>query len=188
MRRLITVFLCFIPLLAHAEDKSFRFGLIGSMNSYKSYDPVAKTDSANALGFGGIVTMALDRESRALLNINHDSYSLTGSQTNVGEDISSFGGSLSYQKMMRFTRTLKPWFGVGLGYASTSHSNRYTVSTLSSGHTLYADYKSTDISAVLSANSEWEYSRDLDIGLQAQYAKTFSNQSSVIRVGIYFLY
>jgi hypothetical protein len=54
--------------------------------------------------------------------------------------------------------------------------------------TLYGDRKATETSLLLNANSEWQYSRDFDIGLQAQFSKTFSDKSSALRVGIYVVY
>jgi hypothetical protein len=54
--------------------------------------------------------------------------------------------------------------------------------------TLYGDRKTTETSLLLNANSEWQYSRDFDIGLQAQFSKTFNDKSSTVRVGIYVVY
>lgn len=188
LRAIVFLVLCAVSAASFADDKSIRFGLQASMNSYKTDDPVGKTDNATGLSVSGIALFDLGRETRAMLNINHDSYSLTGSQTTVGEDVSSFGGGLSYQKMLRVSRSWRPWVGVGLGYTSTTQSNRYTVTPGGSGHVLYADYKTTNPSFLLNTNTEWEYNRDFNIGVQAQYSKNFSDKASTLRVGLYIVY
>ena len=121
------------------------------------------------------------------MNINKDAYTLAASTANVGQEVSSFGGGVSYQSMLRIARTWKPWIGAGLGYTATTYKNRF-IFTPGQNKILYADRKATDIAVLLNANSEWQFNRDWDIGLQAQLAKSISDKSSSFRVGIYVVY
>ena len=160
-----------------------------SLNSYTVDDPNGKTAGGSGLSISGIAFFNVARESRVMLNINRDSYSLTESNVNIGQDVTSIGGGLSYQTMLRLTRTWKPWVGAGLGYTSSSFKNRqiYTSPAMQYS-TLFADRKTTDTALLLNANSEWQYSHDWDIGLQAQFARNISDKSSTLRLGIYIVY
>ena len=185
-------FLCFLVFgfmtsPALSADESFRFGVQTSLNRYTSYDPVGPTAGSSGLSISGIALYNLGRESRAMFNIDRDSYSMQGSKTNVGQDATSIGADASYQTMLRLTRTWKPWVGVGLGYNSTKYKNRF-VYTAGGAKTFYADRETTGMSVLLNTNSEWVFNRDWDLGLQLQFAKTISNNSSIFRVGIYAVY
>jgi hypothetical protein len=186
---LVILSLCFATSALAADDKTFRFGVQTSLNSYKIDDPAGKTAGGSGLSFSGIALVDVGRESRVMLNLDRDSYSVAGSNVNVGQDVSSIGGGLSYQKMLRISRSWRPWIGAGLGYSSATYSNRYVfTSPAMQFKTLYGDRKTTETLLLLNANSEWQYSRDFDIGLQAQFSKAISDKSSTLRVGIYVVY
>ena len=187
--------LCFLALCSVAapalsgENDSLRYGVQTSLNSYRIDDPAGPTAAGSGLSLSGIALVEFGRDSRVMINIDKASYSLAGSTTNVGQDVSSIGGGVSYQSLWRATRTWKPWIGAGLGYTSTTYKNRYIFTSPSMQFKyLYADRSATDIALLLNADSEWHYSRDWDIGLQAQLAKSISDKSSTLRVGIYVVY
>lgn len=185
---LVFLALCVASFSALAEEgEQLRFGVQTSLNNYKIDDPVGPTANGSGMSISGIALYDVGRESRVMLNVNKESYKLAGSQTNVGQDVSSMGGGLSYQKMLRITRTWKPWVGAGVGYAATTYKNRF-VFTPGGAKILYADRETTAMSFLLNANSEWQFNRDWDIGLQAQYARSISDKSSTVRVGIYVVY
>ncbi len=187
--------LCFLALCSVAapalsgENDQLRYGVQSSLNSYRIDDPAGTTAAGSGLSLSGIALVEFGRDSRVMLNVNKDAYSLAASTTNIGQDVSSIGGGVSYQSLLRLTRTWKPWIGAGLGYTSTTYKNRYTFTSPSMQFKyLYADRSATDIALLLNANSEWHYNRDWDIGLQAQLAKSISDKSSTLRVGIYVVY
>ena len=171
------------------DNKQLRFGLQTSLNNYTIDDPVGKTAAATGVSLSGIALYDVGRESRLMFNINKDSYSVAESNVNVGQDVSSIGGGLSYQTMLRVSRSWKPWIGAGLGYTSTSYTHRkiYTSPAMLFS-TTYADRNTSDAELLLNANSEWSLDRSWDIGLQLQFAKAFSNKSNSLRVGIYAVY
>lgn len=185
-------FLCFlvlgfIALPALSAEDEFRFGAQTSLNSYRVDDPAGTTAGGNGLSFSGIALVDVGREGRVMLNINKDAYTLAASTANIGQDVSSFGGGLSYQSMLRVARTWKPWIGAGVGYSSITYKNRYKL-TPGGFSVPMANRDATDISLLLNANSEWQFNRDWNIGLQAQLAKSISDKSSTFRVGIYVVY
>ena len=187
--------LCFLALCSVAapalagENDSSRYGVQTSLNSYRIDDPAGPTAAGSGLSLSGIALVEFGRDSRVMINIDKAAYSLAGSTTNVGQDVSSIGGGVSYQSLWRATRTWKPWIGAGLGYTSTTYKNRYIFTSPSMQFKyLYADRSATDVALLLNADSEWHYNRDWDFGLQAQLAKSISDKSSTLRVGIYVVY
>jgi hypothetical protein len=187
---LVLLFLCSASSAAFsAEDKQMQFGVQSSFNSYRIDDPAGSTAVGSGLSLSGIALVDVGRDNRMMFNLNRDSYSLAGTNTNIGQDVSSIGGGLSYQKLLRITRTWKPWVGAGFGYTSTTYKNRFSYTTPAMQYKyLYADRKATDIEFLLNTNSEWTFNRDWDIGMQAQFAKSLSDKSGSFRVGIYFVY
>ena len=185
-------FLCFLILgfiasPALSADESFRFGAQTSLNSYRVVDPAGTTAGGNGLSVSGIVLYDIGRNDRLMLNINKDAYKLAASTTDIGQDVSSFGGGLSYQSMLRITRTFKPWIGAGFGYSSATYKNRYKL-TPGGFSVPMANRDATDVALLLNANSEWQFNHNWDIGLQAQVAKSIRDKSSAFRVGVYVVY
>lgn len=185
-------FLCFLVLCSMASpalsaEDEFRFGAQTSLNSYRVDDPAGTTAGGNGLSLSGIALVDIGRNDRLMLNINKDAYKLAASTTDIGQDVSSFGGGLSYQSMLRVTRTFKPWLGAGVGYSSITYKNRYKL-TPGGFSVPMANRDATDIALLLNANSEWQFNNNWDIGLQAQLAKSISDKSSTFRVGVYVVY
>lgn len=176
-----------LPLQVLAEGEQIRFGAQGSLNQYTVDDPLGPTAKGSGPGLSAIALIDVGRESRALFTVYRDSYSLQGTQTNVGQDVTALGGGVSYQKMVRATRSWKPWIGLGVGYASTTYKNRFLY-TAGGFKQIYADRTDAAFSVLLNANTEWEFNRDWDIGLMAQYARSISDKAGSIRVGLYFVY
>ncbi len=179
--------LCAASSPAFSAEESFRYGVQTSLNSYSVDDPAGATANGSGLSLSGIALVDAGRDSRVMLNINKDSFNLPASTTNMGQDVSSFGGGASYQRMLRLSRTWKPWIGVGLGYTSVTYKDRFTY-TAGGNKILYADREATDTALLLNANNEWQFNQDWDIGLQVQYAKSISDKSNTIRVGVYAVY
>ena len=176
------------PVLA-AENDPLRFGVQTSLNSYRIDDPVGPTAGGTGLSLSGIALYEFGRDSRMMINVNKDAYSVAASTSNIGQDVSSMGGGVSYQSKWRVSRTWKPWLGAGLGYTSTTYKNRYTFTSPSQQFKyLYAERSATNVALLLNANSEWQYNKDWDFGLQAQLAKSISDKSSTLRVGFYVVY
>lgn len=188
MRLIICLILACFTAPAFAEESSFRFGGQVSANSFRLSDPDGPTASGSGSSFGLIGLYDTGRNARFKLDVTHYSYTLAGSTSNVGQEVSSTGGAISFQKMWRLSRDFKPWFGAGLGYASSTYRNRYTLTP----STLYSvplkNRSSSDFAFLLNANAEWELNRDFNIGLQGQLTRAFGSSTSAFGVGIYIVY
>lgn len=186
MRLFICLLLLFSTPSAFADDKTLRFGGQVSENSYSLTDPSGPTANGTGVSFGGLALYDLNRNGRMLANLTKESYKLTASTTNVGQDVSAFGASLSYQKMWRLTRDFKPWFGVGIGYSAMSFKNRHTLTPTGLFSVPLANRDTSEFALLLNTNSEWEIDHDFSWGVQGQFSSSSSAKS--FRVGLYVIY
>lgn len=172
-----------------AEDKTFRFGGQVAGASYNLKDPDGPTAPGSGYSFGGIATIDMGRGGRLWISAARGSYTLKASVTEIGQDVASTEVGLSYQANYRISRSFKPWFGVGLGYASSKHTNRYTSASVGSPFGIFKpDRNQKSVVGLLNANSEWPVSADLDFGVQVQAAIAPSKGANVYGLGVYLLY
>ena len=189
-RRILVSALLLAASLPASADDAFRFGLLPGFSVYEVTDPDGPVDSATGLSALSVVMLAeVGRDSRLMLHSSYESFSLDHSVTNIGQDVTSIRGDLSYQMLVRVTRGWKPWFGVGLGYANESYKDRYTLTPGGFLGTRYPDRTKSDFSAVLNVSSEWRVNRDWDMGVHLQLDQpTGSDGLRVIRLGLYAVY
>lgn len=187
--------ICFLALYsfvspAQSDDSDkVHFGLQVSTNQYRIDDPAGPTTGGSSMSLSGIALASVNHNARIMINLNKDAYTLAGTTTNIGQDVSSSGMGFSYQQMLNISPLWKPWIGAGLGYTSISYKNRFTYTTPAFQYKyLYADRTTKDIALLLNANSEFAIYPDWEIGLQAQLAKSITDKSSTLRVGLYVVY
>lgn len=189
MRKILLLTLCLCATSAYSEEKSLRFGAQLSGNSYKLADPDGPTEKGKGAAFGLFAAYDTGRNARYLFNVTRDSYDVNASVNNIGQDVTTTEGTLSYQAQWRLSRSIKPWFGAGLGYASSDFHNRYRSASAGSPFGVYlANRKSNDGLVVLNINNEFGLEQDFDIGIQAQVGKLFSDNAYNVRLGVYVIY
>lgn len=187
---ILTLCILFFDISAHAAE-TFRFGVLPSIASYSLDDPLGPTEPRISFSPAAVLLADMGRDSRLLANVAYDKFTTNASTTNIHNDVTSLSVGVSYQMMFRITRGWKPWFGAGVAYASETYSNRYT---LTSGGFLcatcpYPDRTKDDFLFLLNASTEWQLSRDWDMGIHLQFEQpTGSNGLRVIRFGIYAIY
>ena len=185
---LCILFSCPVVSFCADEDmQPFRYGVQTSLNSYQIDDPDGHTAGGGGLSISAIALIDVGRARRLMFNLNKDAYTLDPSTTNIGQQVSSIGGGLSYQFLLRLTRNWKPWVGAGLGYTSATYKTRYRLTPGGASLPL-GERNDTDISFLLNANTEWQFNRDWDIGVQAQISRSINDDATTLRLGIYAVY
>lgn len=188
---LLATLIALAPLDSRAQQdedgEELRYGAQASLNHYTIEDPDGPTASASGASISAIVLMPTGRNRRVMFQLNRESFSLKGSTTHIAQDITSLSGGLSYQALFRVTRKWKPWVGIGAGYASIDYENRYTLTPGGFSRSL-PNRSSTDFSVLLNANTEWQFNKDWDLGVQVQLAKSIQDDASTLRIGVYAVY
>lgn len=129
------------------------------------------------------------RDSRLFADVSYDKYSLTATQSDIGQDVSRTGGSVSYQTLLRVSRDWKPWAGIGLGAASESYKNRYTLSP--GGFSIAANPSERSLNALylaLSLSSEWQLNKSWNMGVHLKYEQPAGDGTKALRLGMYFVF
>ena len=180
---------CCLAASAFADDKSFRFGGALYEGQFKVDDPSGPTSTTNSAAWGLLATYEINRNGRFVASLSRDSYKLSGSVSNVGQSVIATTTSISYQKNIRFTRDFKPWFGAGIGYASSKYSDRFTCNNAACSFGIpKSNTNDSTVVYLLNANAEWPIDQDFDFGFQVQYMGAMSSKTSSIRAGLYILY
>lgn len=178
----------FIASPAQSAEDAFRYGVQTSLNRYRVDDPAGKTANGSGVSYGLIAFYETNRSGRFMFNVNKDAYELAASTNEIGQNVTSMGGSVSYQRMWRLARDFKPWFGAGLGYTAAHYRNRHTITPSGLFSVPLANRDATETSFLLNGAVDWRLNQDFDIGLQAQFNQAISSNSNSFRVGIYVVY
>lgn len=181
-----------LPSFAHAADKSMRFGLMPIVSRYDINDPIGSTGAgSDVTPLSGVVIFDAGRDGRVFVHAYSADFQVTASTTDIGQKVKQNGLNASYQTMFRLTRSIKPWFGLGLGYSSERYQERHRITSggfLAPGSP-YASRSVENITAVINASHEWQYNRNFDIGLHLQYEQPISGDgASAARLGFYVVY
>jgi hypothetical protein len=186
----LIISLFFLSPLAFASEGTFRFGLMPTISMYNVVDPYGPTQTGNAFTYlSGVILADTGRDSRAMANLIYDKFSLSATQTSIAQDVTRTGGGISYQTMFRLSRGFKPWVGFGIGAASESYKNRYTLSP--GGFSIPASPSERSINNVfvmLNISNEWQLNKNWDMGLHLQYEQPTGDGTRIVRVGLYIVY
>lgn len=188
-RVVVGLLLAAIALPAAARD-SFRFGILPNLAAYKVTDPNGPVESTTGFApLTAIMFAEAGRDGRLMFQGAYDSFSLNHSTTNIGQDVTSIRGDVSYQMLVRVTRGWKPWFGVGLGYANETYKDRYTLTSGGFLGTRYPDRTKSAFDVLINASSEWKVNKNWDMGVHLQLEQpTGSDSMRILRLGIYAVY
>jgi hypothetical protein len=183
----------FLPLVAYAGsggEKTMRFGFMPEYTLYQINDPDGPTkQGANFSALSGIVIFDQGRDTRIFVHAATNYFKIPASTTNIGQSVKQTGIEVSYQKVLRVTRTIKPWLGVGLGYETEKYTNRYTLTP--GGHLAqqFSDRSVESYPLVLTAAHQWKYDNDFDYGLHFQFAQPLTSDGArSLGVALYVVY
>lgn len=193
MRFCVSVLLAILlmPSFAAAGD-SMRFGIMPIFSRVDISDPDGSTEPGiDASALSGVVIFDHGRDGRIIAHAFSTQFKVDASTTDVGQTVRQSGINVSYQSMYRFTRVIRPWFGLGLGYNSERYQNRHHITPggfLAPGSPYPS--RSEEIAVVLAnVSHEWQYDRDYDFGLHLQYERATSTEGAhVLRFGFYVVY
>jgi hypothetical protein len=180
-----------IAVPAQAESP-FRFGISPSLSVFAINDPIGPTDTHSGITYASALMLVdMGRDSRLMVNVSHDSFSVAPSVTNIGQDVTSTQVGASYQMVFRVTRGWKPWFGIGGGYATENYQNRNTLTP--GGFKCigcpYPDRTKDDFYVVLNTSTQWQLNRNWDMGVHLELDQpTSTDGMRAVRLGLYFVY
>lgn len=189
IRVLTVAFLVFVPSLAFAGGQTFRFGWLPSATYIDVREPAGEAENYNGVTYlSGVLLADVGRDSRIFAHAHYDSFDLSASTANIHQTVNRYGLALAYQINLRITRAWKPWVGVGLGYSQDKITDRYVLTPGGFSGASYPDRTEDSITAVGNFSSEWQLSRDWDMGLHFQWEEPLGDGVRAVRLGLYIVY
>lgn len=173
---------------AHAAE-STRFGWLPTVSYVDVGDPNGPAEIYTGLTYLSAVLLTdLGRDSRLFLHGHYDTFDLEASTSNIHQSVDRYGVNAVYQINLRITRAWKPWVGLGLGYSQDKITDRYILTPGGFTGARYPDRTEDSVIAVANVSSEWQFSRELDMGLHFQWEEPLSDGVRAVRVGLYIVY
>ena len=152
-----------------AAREPLRLGLIGGAARIAVDDPDGPTAGATAPDLGVAALLGWGRDTRLLLEADRQTATLTAGTHDIGARIARTAVSLSYQERWRLSYRWKPWLGIGLGYARMTETLRHTIDDGGFLASVYPDRSQGVADAVLTADSEWRWTRGWRIGVALRF-------------------
>lgn len=173
-----------------ASDEAFRFGWMPLMSTYNVVDPNGPTAPGNGFSYlSGVLIADAGRDARVIGHLIYDKFSLAATTENIAQDVTRMGGNISYQTLLRLTRSWKPWLGAGIGQASETYKNRYRITPGGfSAPLAEPERTANNVFLLINTSTEWEFNKQWDVGFQLQYEHPISDGSRVFRAGIYLIF
>lgn len=128
MKAILFIVLCFSVLNVHAGTRGMKWGVGLTTFTADINDPEGATNASRlSKAYSVISLLESGRDNRWYSVINMGSYGLESSTREIGQTDEFYYLGTTYQKNVRWTRNIKPWFGIGLGLGYESFSRRHTV-------------------------------------------------------------
>ena len=169
--------------------ESVRFGWFPAVSNIDVREPSGSAEIYTGLTYlSGVLFVDLGRDSRLFVHGHYDTFDLAASTTNIHQSVDQYGVSVAYQINLRIARAWKPWVGVGLGYSQDKITDRYILTPGGFSGARYPDRTEDSVSAIANFSSEWQLSREWDMGLHFQWEEPVGDGVRAVRVGFYFVY
>ena len=170
LKRMFFALLATVPAIVHADT---HFALGASTGTYSVEDPEGPTDEDSTTAIFGVLTMEVDRNYplwRYWFELNHRSFELEASQTNVAQKVSSTNFNAIVQRGFNVSSQVRPWIGAGLGVGLNDYEDRYIIDQDGYLKDLYDNRSETDMTGLLNVGIA---TRKLDAGISLGAALTY---------------
>lgn len=181
-----------IPILSSAETQNDYYVSVGSsFVDYHSVEPEGDTRSKRInIPFVLKTELHISRIDRLSAVFKQLDFTLPAGANGLGVSVDGYQISTSWERKIRWSRNIKPWFGIGIATNSLDFTDRHT--TEGSGFLVdqLQDRKETSFSLLLSVAMDWELTREFFIEASAVYERPFSDglRGAGLGVGIKYLF
>jgi hypothetical protein len=129
-------------------------------------DPDGPTESlSDFVPISGAVVWDMTKYTRLWTEYHFVDLEINATTENIGQTITSHGALVSYQRKFAWSRSFKPWVGVGLGYDVAEFKGRHTIDVDGYLDQRFDDREVSFMSLHVNVAHEWKVSSDLYWGL-----------------------
>lgn len=189
MNKWIVALLLMASINTATADEEIRYGWQGSYINFTIDDPDGSADSESEFNVMSVVMdYTLSRTSRILANLNLYEFDLDASTTKIGQHIETTSISSYYLHRFRWSRTFKPWLGLGLVVNMDDIDKRHRVDSDGFLVERFDDREETSIALGLIGALEFEIFDNWKTELFTEYQVPTSDTLEGLKIGfnIYF--
>jgi len=189
VRSLLVALLLVVSPLSNAET---RFGVGVTQGNYSVEDPDGSADSTTEASIFGVVTMPMSRnwpDYRYWFQVEHKSFELDASTSEVGQDVTSTSLSAIIQRSFSVSSDFRPWLGLGAGAGINDYDGRHTIDEDGFLKDRFDDRSNTSMYLILNAGISF---RKLDngvfIGTSINYERPIDDGIESTNLNVFLLY
>lgn len=189
MKTIIPLLLILFSGSVFGIDNPMKVGWSPWYGSLSVDDPDGDTDSTTAtLPLSAMFFIPSSRDYRWVVSGFGYDFKLAASPDNIGQEVNGYSLAGWFQRRFRFGRSFKPWFGLGLQADILDITARHNIDSSGFLTNTYPDRSETGLGMSVNFSNEWNISKNIDLGLNAQYIYSFSNTLTGPLVGVSLLY
>ncbi|MDX1810402.1 MAG: hypothetical protein R3240_00520 [Gammaproteobacteria bacterium] len=180
--------ICFADVIGMSSS-TMKFGWatgLGSHNMESRDGSTKKIDSVQPYNL--IVTDWLNNGLSYWVEAYYASYRFSPTEVNLGQQVTQYGTRASLLYNFYLLKYLQPWVGVGLDTAYSQFSKRHTIDFEGYLAKQFSDENKWDIGYLVHAHNAWNYSKNLSLGIKAEYRIPFSDSIKSSTLGFFILY
>lgn len=188
IKTITNVVLGAVLALSTATARAVLVGPSFGVAQMRVQDPDGPTQSKTRLTPGATLILSLDTDTRMMVDVYHQTAHLNGTTQDIGQNVTSTGGHLIFQKQFPVTYQWHPWLGIGAGYAQESFTSRYTVDAQGYLANRYPDRSANPVSVVVNGTTDWTLNRSWRLGATVQYEYPLTSGIAGLSVSLMALY
>ena len=174
-------------------EESLRYGILVAETDNDVRDPVAATRRVSRPNpLNAVAAIPFGRDRRIYAQLFDQSFATVASNSRgtayLGEDVKRVGVDVSLQWRQRWSYRWQPWLGVGLGFANTGYTRRFTITPDGYLAATYPDLSETALDLVVNAATHWRLTGHWTTGVLLQYEYPVNGNTSVLTAGITVMY
>lgn len=157
-------------------DVDTSVGVSPAVMIYKSKEPEGTTPTDTAVyPLTLTATFSINRINRIMADFRYVDVELPAGNSGVGATVKGYQLSTILQHQFRWSRSFRPWLGVGVVSTVFESTDRYRTDRDGFLQERFADRDDTTLSAVANAALEWKISRDWVLATEGRYELPFGD-------------
>jgi len=186
--KLIVVVLLFGASFATHAAKGVKWGVGVTAFTAGVSDPDGNTGTSDlSTSLSAVSIIDSGRDNRWFSMVEIGSYDLDATTSEIGQSNDFYYIGTTYQTNFRWSRNLKPWFGVGLALGSETVTNRHTVDTDGFLSQAFEDRDELGVLLVLDATHDFQIYKQ-DFMIRASYLASLYDGSDTLGISINWLF
>lgn len=182
----IALLSCSLPIDA---KNSVTYGLLPVVQSVTSSVNDLESESITVGNvISGLIVFESGRDTRVFVQAQFGHYEFSGTETLIGETVTTYSISTIYQSKFRMSRGFKPYFGLGLGLRNEEHTERFLTDAAGFLAQSFQDESVLNITVDVTISSELDLFDSMDSGWSIRYSQPTSDGIEIIEAGIYILF